>query len=127
MVFGNATIYISKPEVDFWLTEQSKKKAPERLSHWFKEAEEKVGPYLKAGKVKNFTYGKELFPGITISFDVDARAAAAQRIKTFRDAAAQGYWLAADHVSFPGVGHVQKQGAGFRWVPINYSTLGTRQ
>jgi glyoxylase-like metal-dependent hydrolase (beta-lactamase superfamily II) len=170
MVFPNATIYISKPEVDFWLTEQSKKKAPARLSHWFKEAEDKVGPYLKAGKVKNFIYGEELFPGITplaapghtpghtfyalaskgqrllfigdlihaaavqfpepgvtISFDVDAKGAAAQRIKTFRDAAAKGYWLAADHVSFPGIGHVREQGSGFRWVPINYSTLGTGQ
>ncbi|MDJ1486394.1 MBL fold metallo-hydrolase [Cytophagaceae bacterium YF14B1] len=65
MVFPNATLYISQPEVDFWLGEESKAKAPERLQKWFHEAEVKVGPYLKAGKVKTFGYGAELFPGIT--------------------------------------------------------------
>lgn len=170
MVFPNATIYISQPEQDFWLSEESRKKAPERLKHWFKEAEDKVGPYLKAGKVKNFEYGKVLFPGITplptpghtpghtfysleskgermvfvgdiihaaavqfpqpavtIVFDVDKNAAAAQRRKAFSDAAQKGYWLAAAHVSFPGIGHVRAQGTGFSWIPVNYSTLGTGQ
>jgi hypothetical protein len=66
-------------------------------------------------------------PTITITFDVDAKAAAQQRIKTFTDAASKGYWIAADHISFPGIGHVKAQGKGFIWVPINYSTLGTGQ
>jgi glyoxylase-like metal-dependent hydrolase (beta-lactamase superfamily II) len=170
MVFPNAIIYISKPEVDFWLSEESRKKAPERLSHWFKEAQDKVGPYLRAGKVKNFEYGKELFPGITplpspghtpghtfyaldskgqrmlfvgdiihasaiqfaepsvtIVFDVDPKAAAQQRMRTFKDASKKGYWLAADHVSFPGIGHVRAQGKGFVWLPVNYSTSGSGQ
>jgi glyoxylase-like metal-dependent hydrolase (beta-lactamase superfamily II) len=170
MVFPNATIYISKREVDFWLNADIKRKAPERLAHWFKEAEDKVGPYLKAGKVKTFDYGKELFPGLepiaapghtpghtffalmsmsqkivfvgdlvhaatvqfpdpsaTISFDVDSKGAAATRLLTFDDAAVNGYWLAADHISFPGIGHVRKNGTGFLWIPINYSTLGEGQ
>jgi glyoxylase-like metal-dependent hydrolase (beta-lactamase superfamily II) len=170
MVFPNATLYISKPEVDFWLGEESERKADKRLAHWFKEARDKVGPYLKAGKVKNFVYGKELFPGITpvaapghtpghtfyaveskgekmlfvgdmvhasaiqfpvptvtINFDVDPGAAAKSRIATFGDASEKGYWLAADHIAFPGIGHVIKEGQGFRWIPINYSTLGTGQ
>jgi glyoxylase-like metal-dependent hydrolase (beta-lactamase superfamily II) len=170
MVFPNATIYISKPEVDFWLSEESRKKAPERLKHWFKEAADKVGPYLKAGKVKNFEYNKELFPGITplaspghtpghtfyalesngqhmlfvgdiihapaiqfpkpavtIVFDVDPIKAAEQRIKIFKEAASKSYWLAADHISFPGIGHVRAKGTGFVWIPVNYSTSGNRQ
>jgi glyoxylase-like metal-dependent hydrolase (beta-lactamase superfamily II) len=65
MVFPNATLYISKPEVDFWLSAESKQKVDKRLTHWFREAEDKVGPYLKADKVKRFNYGKDLFPGIT--------------------------------------------------------------
>jgi hypothetical protein len=66
-------------------------------------------------------------PSVTIVFDVDPKAAAKQRIKTFNDAAMKGYWLAADHVSFPGIGHLRGQGTGFVWIPINYSTSGTGQ
>ncbi len=64
MVFPNATIYISKPEADFWLNETSKKNAPKALLPFFQYAENTVGPYQKAGKVKLFGYDKELFPGI---------------------------------------------------------------
>lgn len=167
MIFPNATIYISKPELDFWMNE--KNNTP-RLARWFKEAADKVGPYLKAGKVKTFAYGDQVFPGITaldahghtpghtfysleskgakmlfigdmihaasvqipdpavtINFDVDEKTAAIQRIKTFKDAAAKGYWLAADHISFPGIGHVRPQGKGYTWIPIHYSTLGDGQ
>jgi glyoxylase-like metal-dependent hydrolase (beta-lactamase superfamily II) len=170
MVYPNATIYISQPEVDFWLDAGSKAKAPERLQKWFQEAELKVGPYLKAGKVKTFGYGAELFPGITpiaapghtpghtfyaleskgqklmfwgdvmhaaavqfanpsvtIVFDVDAKAAAAQRKKAYDEAAKRGYWVAVAHVSYPGIGHLRAEGSGFVWVPINYSTLATGQ
>ncbi|MBW8687491.1 MBL fold metallo-hydrolase [Chitinophaga sp. B61] len=170
MVFPNATIYISKPETDFWLTAESRAKAPEKLQRWFQEAADKVGPYLAAGKVKHFDYGKELFPGITpiatpghtpghtfyaleskgqrmlfvgdiihaaavqfpqpavtIVFDIDSKAAAAQRIKAFKEAAAKGYWLAADHVSFPGIGHLRAQGNGYIWIPVKYSTSGLGQ
>ncbi len=155
MVFPNAKIYISKPEMDFWMNPENKRRSPERLGHWFDEAEVKVGPYKGAGKVITFGYGKELFPGITplaapghtpghtfyalesngqkivfmgdiihapavqfpdpkvtIIFDVDPKAAAAQRIKAFSDAAKKGYWIAADHVSFPGIGHLRKDGKG---------------
>lgn len=170
MVFPNATIYISKLEVAFWLTEGSKNKAPEGLKFYFQNAEMKVGPYLKAGKVKTFEYGGELFPGITpiaspghtpghtfyaleskgqklvfwgdvmhvasvqltdpsitIQYDVDPKAAAFQRKKAFSDAAKHGYWVAGDHVSFPGIGHLRVEGSKYVWVPVNYSTYGSGQ
>lgn len=170
MVFPNATIYISQPEMDFWLNKESKRNAPERLSHWFKEAELKVGPYQKSGKVKNFEFGKELFPGITplkafghtpghtfyqleskgekivfmgdiihaaavqfsnpsvtITFDVDSKAAAKTRRLAFADAAKNGYFIACDHVSFPGIGRLRAVGKGFAYVPINYSASGNGQ
>jgi glyoxylase-like metal-dependent hydrolase (beta-lactamase superfamily II) len=169
-VYPNATVYISALELDYWLNAENKAKAPERLLHWFKEAEEKIGPYLKTGQVKRFDYGSELFPGltpiaapghtpghtfyslqsgterivfigdlvhaaavqfeepsVTINFDVDSKAAAKTRLLTFNDAAAKGYWLAGDHISFPGIGHLRKNGKGFLWVPLNYSTLGIGQ
>jgi glyoxylase-like metal-dependent hydrolase (beta-lactamase superfamily II) len=170
MVFPNATIYISKPEADFWLTEESRKKAPEGLKFYFQNAQLKVGPYLKAGKVKTFEYGGELFPGImpiaspghtpghtfyaleskgqklvfwgdvvhvasvqltdpsvAIQYDVDPKAAAFQRKKAFNDAAKYSYWVAGDHLSFPGIGHLRRDGSKYVWVPINFSTYGTGQ
>jgi glyoxylase-like metal-dependent hydrolase (beta-lactamase superfamily II) len=170
MRFPNATIYVSKREADFWLTEESKNKAPEGLKYYYQMAEATVGPYLKAGRVKTFEYGGELFPGITpiaspghtpghsfyaleskgqklvfwgdimhvaavqltdpsitIQYDVDPKAAAFQRQKAFSEAAKEGYWVAGDHVSFPGIGHLRKEGSKYVWVSVNYSTYGSGQ
>ncbi len=60
-------------------------------------------------------------PSVTIRFDVDSPAAAQQRQKAFANAAKQGYWVGAAHISFPGIGHVRKSGNGYAWVPANYS------
>jgi glyoxylase-like metal-dependent hydrolase (beta-lactamase superfamily II) len=59
-------------------------------------------------------------PAVTIVFDVDPAAAAATRKKAFADAADGRYWVAADHISFPGVGHLSRDGEGYRWVPMTY-------
>jgi len=60
-------------------------------------------------------------PSVTIQFDSDSKAAAVQRKKAFADAAAKGYYVGIAHVSFPGVGHLRKDGAGYRWIPVNYA------
>jgi len=169
MVFPNATIYVSKKEADFWFSEENEAKNP-RLKKFFDEAHLKVGPYLKAGKVKTFDYGAELFPGVlpvatpghtpghtfyqvsskgekimfwgdimhaapvqfpnpdvTIAFDVDSKAAAAARKKAYEEAARERYWIAADHLPFPGIGHIRKANQGYNWFPIVYTTTGKGQ
>ncbi|SFO45668.1 Glyoxylase, beta-lactamase superfamily II [Chitinophaga sp. YR627] len=170
MVFPNATVYISRPEVEFWFSDEQLQKAPADKKKYFTEGRTKVGPYLKAGKVKMFDYGGELLPGITpvatpghtpghtfyaveskgekmlfwgdimhvapvqfadpavtIRFDIDPAAAAAARIKAFKEAVQGKYWIAVDHISFPGIGHLRQRGAGFEWIPVNYSTYGGGQ
>lgn len=62
-------------------------------------------------------------PTITISFDSDARAAYAARKKEFDAAAAGGYLIAGAHLPFPGIGHLQVQGKGYRWIPVNYTRV----
>jgi glyoxylase-like metal-dependent hydrolase (beta-lactamase superfamily II) len=62
-------------------------------------------------------------PAITIRFDTDSAAAAAQRRKAFADAAAHGDWVAAAHLPFPGIGHLRAAGSGYVFVPVNYSAL----
>lgn len=59
-------------------------------------------------------------PAVTIMFDSDSKAAAAQRKKAFADAAKNGYWVAPAHVSFPGIGHLRADGSGYKWIPIAY-------
>ena len=64
-------------------------------------------------------------PGVTIEFDSDSKAAAAQRKKAYADAAKNGYLVGVSHVSFPGLGHLRAGpgGKGYTWVPLNYSGL----
>ena len=59
-------------------------------------------------------------PAITIKFDTDNVAARTQRLRIFREAAANGEWIAAAHISFPGIGHVRAEGKGYAFVPANY-------
>lgn len=62
-------------------------------------------------------------PSITISFDSDGRSAYASRKKEFDAAAKGGYLIAGAHLPFPGMGHLQIQGKGYRWIPVNYTRM----
>jgi glyoxylase-like metal-dependent hydrolase (beta-lactamase superfamily II) len=62
-------------------------------------------------------------PAVTIQFDSDSKAAAAQRKKAFADAAKGGYWVASAHLPFPGIGHLRADGKGYVFVPVNYSQI----
>jgi len=59
-------------------------------------------------------------PDISLRFDSDAAAAAATRRKLLEDAAQKGYIVAPDHLPFPGLGHIRKDGQAYTWVPIDY-------
>ena len=59
-------------------------------------------------------------PEVTIQFDTDSKAAAAQRKKAFADAAKVGYLVAAAHLPFPGIGHLRADGRGYVFVPVSY-------
>ncbi|HEY1059463.1 MAG TPA: MBL fold metallo-hydrolase [Limnobacter sp.] len=62
-------------------------------------------------------------PEVTIGFDSDSKAARKEREKAFADAAKNGYLVGASHLSFPGVGHLVKNGKGYTFLPINYQGL----
>ena len=61
-------------------------------------------------------------PAVTISFDMDAKGAAASRAKVFGEAAKDGALVGAAHISFPGLGHLRAQGKSWQWIPVNYTT-----
>jgi glyoxylase-like metal-dependent hydrolase (beta-lactamase superfamily II) len=62
-------------------------------------------------------------PQVTIAFDSDAKAAKAQRLKAFADAAKQGYLVGAAHLPFPGLGHLRSEGKGYGFVPVDYTPV----
>ena len=62
-------------------------------------------------------------PAVTILFDSDSKAAAAQRKKIFALAAKEGYLVGAAHISFPGLGHMRADKEGYDWFPINYTPI----
>jgi glyoxylase-like metal-dependent hydrolase (beta-lactamase superfamily II) len=60
-------------------------------------------------------------PAVTITFDIDSKLAAVERQKAFADAAEKGYWIAAAHLSFPGIGHLRKDGESYVFIPTNFA------
>ena len=166
IVFPNAIVRADKHDADFWLSEETLKKAPAEMKAFVEGAQSSVKPYIKAGKFKTFdgdtdlvagvtavatrghTPGHSVYvaesrgqkmvfwgdlmhvaavqfanPGVTIQFDIDSKAAAAQRKKAYVEAARQGYLVASAHISFPGIGRLRAVGKGYTWLPVNYSPL----
>lgn len=62
-------------------------------------------------------------PTVTIAFDSDSKTAEQARQAAFADAAKGGYWVAAAHLPFPGIGHLRAADKGYVFVPANYSAL----
>ena len=58
-------------------------------------------------------------PKVTIRYDSAPDDAQATREHLFEDAARHGYWLAAAHAPFPGIGRVKARGEGFEWQPMH--------
>jgi glyoxylase-like metal-dependent hydrolase (beta-lactamase superfamily II) len=61
-------------------------------------------------------------PDIAVQFDSDSKAAVPQRKKAYADAAKKGYYVAAAHISFPGIGQLRPDGKGYRWLPAQYTS-----
>jgi glyoxylase-like metal-dependent hydrolase (beta-lactamase superfamily II) len=59
-------------------------------------------------------------PSATIQTDWNIELSARQRQTIFADAAKNGYYAAAAHVAFPGIGKLRAEGEGYAWVPVSY-------
>jgi glyoxylase-like metal-dependent hydrolase (beta-lactamase superfamily II) len=62
-------------------------------------------------------------PKVAITFDSDSPHAVEQREKAFAEAAQNRWMVGAAHLSFPGLGHIRKEGSGYVFEPLNYSAL----
>ena len=87
---------------------------------------------LESGKDKLLFWGDLIHiaavqlqgPEFSNDYDTDKVKAAVQRRKAYEEAAKSGFLIAADHISFPGIGRIRADGKGFQFVPIPYSLLG---
>jgi glyoxylase-like metal-dependent hydrolase (beta-lactamase superfamily II) len=163
-VFPNATLYLAKAELDYWMSDEAKAKAKASHQAMFVTGRAALAPYLAAGRVQTFTQGAEIFPGIrtiatpghtpghtqyeftsaghmmlfigdmihvaevqlpmpaiTIDYDANEAEAAKTRIETLAMLARTHELVAAPHISFPGLGHIYKQGDGYAWAPVPYA------
>jgi glyoxylase-like metal-dependent hydrolase (beta-lactamase superfamily II) len=163
-VFPNADIYLAKQELDYWMSDAEKAKAPASHQSMFIQGRAALAPYIAAGKIKTFDGAVEPFPGIktipapghtpghsfyevesngrrfrvigdtihfaevqfphpeaTVGFDTNEAAAAKARAQALSTLADSHELVAAEHISFPGLGHVYRMGKGFAWAPIPYS------
>lgn len=59
-------------------------------------------------------------PAVAVAFDVDPAAAVATRKRVLGEVADRGELVAHDHVAFPGLGHVRRDGEGYRWLAAPY-------
>ncbi|WON78171.1 MBL fold metallo-hydrolase [Serratia sp. UGAL515B_01] len=66
VVFPNATVYAAKAEGDYWLNKEIALKAPKDAQPMFKLAQDAVAPYVEQGKLKLYSQGEILLPGLEI-------------------------------------------------------------
>jgi glyoxylase-like metal-dependent hydrolase (beta-lactamase superfamily II) len=62
-------------------------------------------------------------PRVAIRFDSDAKAAVTQRLRVFGNSAKKSELVGGAHLSFPGLGYLNKQGDGYGWIPLDYGAM----
>jgi hypothetical protein len=58
---------------------------------------------------------------VTITFDQNQPKARAAREQAFSELARGRTLVAAPHLPFTGLGHIARDGTGYRWFPIEYA------
>jgi glyoxylase-like metal-dependent hydrolase (beta-lactamase superfamily II) len=59
-------------------------------------------------------------PSAKVSFDDDKAMAIETRERVLEEAAASSTLIVGFHMPFPSVGYVERDGQGYRWVPVTY-------
>jgi glyoxylase-like metal-dependent hydrolase (beta-lactamase superfamily II) len=63
-VFPNAFVYVDRRDLDYWLSDIEKTNATPNRKQTFEQAQQTVGPYVQAGKLRPFDGATELFRGV---------------------------------------------------------------
>ncbi|MDR3438735.1 MBL fold metallo-hydrolase [Telmatospirillum sp.] len=89
--------------------------------HSFYEVENEGHRMLFLGDVVHLAEIQLPYPSTTIDFDADESLAAQTRKRVLSELADSHELAAAPHISFPGMGHIYRDGKGYGWAPIPYS------
>jgi glyoxylase-like metal-dependent hydrolase (beta-lactamase superfamily II) len=159
--FPNATLHVSRADIDFWTDEGRASQAPEGMRGFFDVARATVAAY--GDRVTPLTADGEVLPGATsvslpghtvghagfrldsgdesilvfgdaansaavqfrhpsagFTFDTDPVQAAETRARLFDMLATDRLLVAGTHMPFPGVGHVERSGDAYAWVPESW-------
>jgi len=84
--------------------------------------------HLESGSERIFVWGDLMhvaalqfpLPSATFETEWSTTKSAQQRQAVFADVASHGYYAAAAHVAFPGIGKLRADGDGYSWVPVSY-------
>ncbi|MDR1658317.1 MAG: MBL fold metallo-hydrolase [Deltaproteobacteria bacterium] len=75
-------------------------------------------PFLFWGDIVHVYMVQFALPEVSLTFDVDSKAAAVTRRKIFDEAAQKGYLVAGAHLPFPGMGRVKVSGQAFEYQSV---------
>jgi glyoxylase-like metal-dependent hydrolase (beta-lactamase superfamily II) len=62
-------------------------------------------------------------PHVSIAIDSDEPRAVEARARILGDVATRGWWVAASHLPFPGLGRLRRTGEGYGWAPLHFKPL----
>ncbi|MFE8953497.1 MBL fold metallo-hydrolase [Streptomyces althioticus] len=62
-------------------------------------------------------------PHVSIAIDSDESRAVEARARVLETVTTNGWWVAASHLPFPGLGHLRRGDGGYAWTPIHFKPL----
>ncbi|MFF5592071.1 MBL fold metallo-hydrolase [Streptomyces althioticus] len=62
-------------------------------------------------------------PHVSVAIDSDEAGAVGARARVLETVAAHGWWVAASHLPFPGLGRVRRAGDGYTWLPVHFKPV----
>jgi glyoxylase-like metal-dependent hydrolase (beta-lactamase superfamily II) len=92
------------------------------VGHTFYSIESKGQKLVVWGDVVHVAAIQFPDPAVSVEYDTDEKQAEQTRKAIFSQAARQGFWIGAAHISFPGLGHVGVRANKFVWIPAEYTT-----
>jgi glyoxylase-like metal-dependent hydrolase (beta-lactamase superfamily II) len=90
--------------------------------HTFYKIESKGQELIVWGDVVHVAAIQFPDPSVAIEYDSNEQEATDTRKAIFAAAVKGRFWIAAAHISFPGLGHVGLSGTSYVWVPAPYTT-----